>query len=101
MSVVIRGLVVTLLCSQTSAVAVRLRATSQATSAPPTCDLTRLAARPIEGVTVQDALPIGAGGFVPRGSSTALQAPAFCRVQATATPTPLSSITFEVWVPQN
>jgi len=54
-----------------------------------------------EGVTVQGAAAVGAGGFVPPRSLAALQTPAFCRVQATATPTASSSIAFEVWVPHD
>src|SRR2546430_11335862 len=37
--------------------------------------------------------------FTPPSANTAMTLPAFCRVEATARPTPDSEIKFEVWIP--
>jgi feruloyl esterase len=58
-----------------------------------------LAVLTIPDVTVNGAAMVGAGPFMPPGSQTALNLPAFCRVEATARPTSDSEIKFEVWIP--
>jgi feruloyl esterase len=58
-----------------------------------------LAVLTIPDVTVNGAAMVGAGPFTPPGSQTALNLPAFCRVEATARPTSDSEIKFEVWIP--
>ncbi|HUZ48021.1 MAG TPA: tannase/feruloyl esterase family alpha/beta hydrolase [Terriglobia bacterium] len=51
--------------------------------------------------TVTEAEPVAGGAFPPRGRRVEVfkQLPAFCRVQATLTPTPDSDIKIEVWLP--
>jgi feruloyl esterase len=71
---------------------------------------TSLAALTIPGVVVRSATAIGAGPFTPPAARIAadedrpqggrsMTLPAFCRVEATARPTPDSEIKFEVWIP--
>lgn len=77
------------------------------TGPPPTkpevalgCDAQQLAALKLDNATVESAVPIAAGDYTPPGARTPLSnLPAFCRVQARATPTTDSLIRFEVWVP--
>jgi feruloyl esterase len=70
---------------------------------PPTakaCDTATLAALKLDGATVKAATAIPAGSFTPPGRTTPLaNLPAFCRIEAKATPTSESLINFEVWVP--
>ena len=58
-----------------------------------------LAALRIPDVRVTRATFMPAGPFTPPGARSALTLPAFCRVEAVATPTPDSVINFEVWMP--
>lgn len=58
-----------------------------------------LAALTIPDVTIHAAAQVAAGAFTPPGAQTPLTLPAFCRVEATARPTPDSEIKFEVWLP--
>jgi feruloyl esterase len=53
----------------------------------------------IPGVVVNAATMMPAGPFTPPGAKTGLTLPAFCRVEATARPTPDSEIRIEVWIP--
>jgi feruloyl esterase len=53
----------------------------------------------VADVTIDSATNMAAGPFRPPGSTEALDTPAFCRVVATARPTPDSIIHFEVWIP--
>jgi feruloyl esterase len=100
MSILIRGLAVALLYGQSGGLAVGSRPAPQATAATQACDVTKLSSRAGD-VTLRDAASVIAGSFVPPGSSSVLQTPAFCRVQAMARPAAASSIAFEVWIPQN
>ena len=66
------------------------------------CDRGRLDTTTIEGVTIQSVEAIAAGAFRPaRASAPLTQAPAYCRIQATVSPTAESLINFEVWIPEN
>jgi len=64
-----------------------------------------LTALTIPNISVTSAVQVPAGTFqVPRGQGAsadpnARPVPAFCRVVAVATPTPDSTINFEVWIP--
>ena len=58
-----------------------------------------LASLTIPDVTVNASALVAAGSFTPPNSTSALQVPAFCRVEATARPTSDSEIRFEVWIP--
>jgi feruloyl esterase len=58
-----------------------------------------LAALTIPDVTINAASAVPEGAFTPPGSKTALNLPAFCRVEATARPTSDSEIKIEVWIP--
>ena len=58
-----------------------------------------LAALTIPNVRVTRATAVPAGPFTPPGARTAVTLPAFCRVEAVATPTPDSVINFDVWIP--
>jgi len=59
----------------------------------------------LPGVTITATDSVNAGGFVPPAAPNAAAAarfaalPAFCRVQATLTPTPDSDIRMELWLP--
>ena len=65
-----------------------------------TCDPTALAAVKLDNGGLTAAGPVAANAFIPPGSSTAIASlPAFCRIQAKATPTSDSLVNFEVWVP--
>ena len=64
------------------------------------CDDAGLADLRLDGARVVAVTAVPAGDFTPPGAPRALAAlPAFCRVQAEATPTAASRIRFEVWVP--
>jgi feruloyl esterase len=58
-----------------------------------------LTALTIPHIRVTNATDVKAGPFVPPGSARPLTLPAFCRVEAVATPVPDSLINFEVWMP--
>ena len=60
---------------------------------------TNLAALTIPSVTIKSATAVVAGPFSPPGAQTAMNLPAFCRIEATARPTSDSDIRFEVWIP--
>ncbi len=64
-------------------------------------DCAALADLTLPDVRITSAEARAAGPFTPPGSRSgrALELPAFCRVQAVATPTPESEIHFEVWLP--
>ncbi len=65
-----------------------------------TCDSLLRAKLP--NVKITGAEPIAAGTYQPPGSATAFpNLPAFCRVTATVSPVPDSSIGIEVWLPAN
>jgi feruloyl esterase len=65
------------------------------------CDLASLTGLRLEGGRVLAVSPVSAGGFTPEGTTRPVpELPAFCRVQAVATPTPGSRIHFEVWIPE-
>jgi hypothetical protein len=70
----------------------------QAQSSSPGTPCESLVALTIPNVIVH-AAAIVAGPFTPPGSQIALTLPAFCRVEATARPSPDSEIRFEVWIP--
>src|SRR5579871_2644010 len=54
----------------------------------------------LPGTIISAAQSIPAGDFLPPGSTTTLHGlPAFCRVTATVSPVPDSSIGIEVWLP--
>ena len=54
-----------------------------------------------EGAKVRAASEISQGAYTPEGATKPFaDLPAFCRIQATASPTPESRIQFEVWIPQ-
>ena len=73
--------------------------TPSASAARP-CDAAGLADLRLDGARVVAVTAVPAGDFTPPGAPRALAAlPAFCRVQAVATPTTASLIRFEVWVP--
>ncbi len=59
----------------------------------------KLLALTIPNVTVTAAGYVPASGFIAPGQQAPLDLPAFCRVQAVATPTSDSEIRFEVWIP--
>src|ERR1044071_4853376 len=76
-----------------------------ATSRAHAADCTRLAALKLPHVTITLAEPVAAAAFQEpppgfgRPRVDAAKLPAFCRVAATARPTPDSDIRFEVWMP--
>ncbi|KAF1046317.1 tannase/feruloyl esterase family alpha/beta hydrolase [Xylophilus sp.] len=65
------------------------------------CDAASFARLDLAGATVASVTAVAAGSYTPAGSTTALaDLPAFCRIDANATPSSDSSINFQVWVPQ-
>ena len=67
---------------------------------PKACDMASLAGLRLANAQVKSATSVAANAFVPPGSQNPISnLPAFCRVQASATPTSDSLINFEVWVP--
>lgn len=71
------------------------------TASPKACDTAALAAVQLQGASVKSAAEVPAGSYTPPGTTRALDnLPAFCRIQASATPTSDSLINFELWVPQ-
>ena len=59
----------------------------------------RLTELTLPNMAVVAATDVPAGPFTPADGVKAMIAPAFCRVQAVATPAPDSRIGFEVWLP--
>jgi len=80
-----------------------------AQSAAEPCALQTFSSLAIDGVTVQTAEFVAAGGFIavaaggliapPRGNAPMTELPGFCRVRATAAPAVDSHVEFEVWTP--
>ena len=67
-------------------------------SAAPTCESSVSLNLPNTVITAAELIP--AGSYTPPGSTTTLTGlPAFCRVTATISPVPDSSIGIEVWLP--
>jgi feruloyl esterase len=65
------------------------------------CDVGSFAQLGLDGAAVRSATAVPAGSYVPaRGAQALAGLPAFCRIEANATPGPDSSIDFQVWVPQ-
>jgi feruloyl esterase len=65
-----------------------------------TCDPTALGAVKLDAAALTGASEVAANAFVAPGASNPIaNLPAFCRMQAKATPTTDSLINFEVWVP--
>lgn len=72
-----------------------------APATPKSCDLASLGSVPLQQARITAATPVPAGSYTPPGTTRALpELPAFCRIQAQATPTSDSLINFEVWVPE-
>ena len=65
-----------------------------------TCDTASMSALSIPGAAVTAASAVAAGSYTPPGGQALTNLPAFCRVDAQATPTSDSLINFQVWVPQ-
>jgi feruloyl esterase len=80
--------------------AVLLGGLAAASSALATTPCDKLAAMTAPDFKITASKAVAAGPFTPPGAKAALDLPAFCRVQAIATPTPDSDIRFEVWIPQ-
>jgi feruloyl esterase len=80
--------------------AVLLGGLAAASSALATTPCDKLAAMTAPDFKITASKAVAAGPFTPPGAKAALDLPAFCRVQAIATPTPDSEIRFEVWIPQ-
>lgn len=66
---------------------------------PKACETASLAALQLDQASVVAATPVAAGSFTTSSGQTLANLPAFCRVQARATPTSDSLINFELWVP--
>ena len=65
------------------------------------CDINSFVRLGLEGATVKSVTAVPAGSYVPANGASALGGlPAFCRIDANATPSSDSSINFQVWVPQ-
>jgi feruloyl esterase len=60
----------------------------------------KLSALTAPGIRIVSAADIPAGPFTPPGGAKPLTLPAFCRVEAVASPVADSSIAFEVWMPK-
>jgi len=76
--------------------AVALRAAP--TSAVAKCE--GLAALALPNTTITLAKPIPAGAFTPLNGQAIKDLPAFCEVHGVVKPTDVSTIHFEVWMPQ-
>ena len=75
-----------------------------AAPAPAASACEALANLKIAGTTITTATQVAAGGFTPpaaggRGARPMTDVPAFCQVHGVATPTPMSQVHFEVWLP--
>ncbi len=91
------GAVVVALWVTSSQVAGR-GATGQSATAG--CDLATASGVALAGARVTGAAPVAAGAFTPRPAAAPLRdLPAFCRIEAEATPSADSRVTFEVWIP--
>jgi len=67
---------------------------------PKSCDTAALASLKLGKASVKAAAAVPAGSYTRPGTNTALtDLPAFCRIDAAATPTGDSLINFQVWVP--
>jgi feruloyl esterase len=67
---------------------------------PKACDTAALAGLKLDNAAIKAATAISAGSYTPPGRTTPLtNLPAFCRIEAKASPTSDSLINFEVWVP--
>lgn len=65
------------------------------------CNITAFTDVQLPGATIQSVTPVSAGDYTPQGAKQALtDLPAFCRINAQATPSSQSLINFEVWVPE-
>jgi feruloyl esterase len=72
-----------------------------AAATPLACETAALAALPLDQARVLSATAVAAGDYRPSGSNTTLtNLPAFCRIEARATPTSDSLINFQLWVPE-
>ena len=65
-----------------------------------TCDTASMSTLSLPGAAVTAASAVAAGSYTPPGGQTLTNLPAFCRVDAKATPTSDSLINFQVWVPE-
>lgn len=64
------------------------------------CDPAAFAGVQLDGARITAITPVSAGDYTPEGSRQALSdLPAFCRIDAVATPTSSSLINFQLWVP--
>ncbi len=69
---------------------------------PKACEPASLAQLNLGDAAILDATPVEAGSYTPPGSRSALPSlPAFCRIQAQASPSEDSLINFEVWLPSD
>jgi len=67
---------------------------------PKSCETAALASLKLDNASIRSATSVPAGSYTPPGTNTALaDMPAFCRIDAAATPTTDSLINFQVWVP--
>lgn len=66
---------------------------------PKACETSSFASLQLEQASVVSATAVAAGSFTTASGATLANLPAFCRVQARATPTSDSLINFELWVP--
>lgn len=74
---------------------------SAAPATPLACETTALAALSLDQASVQSATAVAAGDYRPAGSNQTLaNLPAFCRIEARATPSSDSLVNFQVWVPE-
>ncbi|WP_312757275.1 tannase/feruloyl esterase family alpha/beta hydrolase [Pulveribacter sp.] len=68
---------------------------------PKACEIASFGSLDLRGASIKLVEAVPSGSYQPAGSASALtDLPAFCRIEAHATPTSDSSINFEVWVPQ-
>jgi feruloyl esterase len=77
-------------------------ATATAPPAPQarTCDTASMAGLALANAAVTAASAVPAGTYQPSGSGALANLPAFCRIDAQATPTSDSLVNFQVWVPE-
>ena len=76
-----------------------LAALSQAPSGAAAGSCASLTGLTMPQIKISSATDVAAGRFSPASGAPAMDVPAFCRVVAVATPTPDSTINFEVWLP--
>ncbi|HEX2539659.1 MAG TPA: tannase/feruloyl esterase family alpha/beta hydrolase [Caldimonas sp.] len=65
-----------------------------------TCDTASMSSLQLPGAAITAASAVAAGSYAPGSGAPLANLPAFCRVDAQATPTSDSLINFQVWVPQ-